>query len=107
MSWLQSGILRNLNSFRRLNDVGVIGLFHKIIAVEPLPERRLLVKFVDGERKNYDVKPLFERWNMFCPLKDDTLFQSVKVDSGGYGVSWNDEIDISCDEIYNNGGALL
>ena len=31
------------------------------------------------------------------------LFEQVKVDDGGYGVSWNDEIDLSCDELWENG----
>ena len=25
-----------------------------------------------------------------------------KVDVGGYGISWNDEIDLSCDELWDN-----
>ena len=38
------------------------------------------------------------------PLKDDAeLFSSVMVDQGGYGVIWNDDIDISCDELWANG----
>lgn len=38
---------------------------------------------------------------MFAPLKDNyTLFETVKVDVGGYGIIWNDELDISCDELY-------
>ena len=31
------------------------------------------------------------------------LFEQVKVDSGGYGISWNDELDLSCNELYYNG----
>lgn len=31
------------------------------------------------------------------------LFEQVKVDAGGYGISWNDEIDLSCNELYENG----
>lgn len=27
----------------------------------------------------------------------------VKVDAGGYGVSWNDDIDLSCNELWENG----
>ncbi len=41
---------------------------------------------------------------MFAQLKDNyTLFETVKVDVGGYGIVWNDELDISCDELYANG----
>ena len=31
------------------------------------------------------------------------LFNQVRVDTGGYGIIWNDEIDLSCDELYYNG----
>ena len=31
------------------------------------------------------------------------LFEQVKVDLGGYGVTWNDEIDLSCNQLWENG----
>ena len=31
------------------------------------------------------------------------LFEEVSVDQGGYGVSWNDDIDLSCDELFYEG----
>ena len=31
------------------------------------------------------------------------IFNSVIVDQGGYGIVWNDNIDISCDELWTNG----
>ena len=31
------------------------------------------------------------------------LYYSAAVDAGGYGVIWNDDIDIACDELYFNG----
>ena len=35
--------------------------------------------------------------------QDPELFYSVHVDTGGYGIVWNDEIDLACDELYANG----
>ena len=63
----------------------------------------LLVLFAEGVSKTYDVKPLFEKWKIFNNLKKDNLFEEVQVDQGGYGVSWNDDIDLSCDELFYNG----
>ena len=41
---------------------------------------------------------------MFLPLKEKpVLFNDVVVDQGGYGIVWNDDIDISCDELWANG----
>ena len=31
------------------------------------------------------------------------LFEKVVVDVGGYGISWNDELDISAEELWENG----
>lgn len=79
-------------------------MFHRVYAVKPLPDYRLAVQFISGEEKEYDVKPLFGRWEAFQALTYiHGLFNQVKVDSGGYGISWNDQIDLACDELYENG----
>ena len=36
-------------------------------------------------------------------LKDKELFNNVTVDTGGYGISWNDNLDIEAEEIWENG----
>ncbi len=78
-------------------------MFHKIKAVSPLPEYRLSVQFSEGVTKIYDVKPLFEKISAFKALENSTDFESVYVDVGGYGIVWNDEVDLSCDELWENG----
>ncbi len=79
-------------------------MFHKVKAVRPLPEYTLLVEFRAGERKRYPVLPLLRKFDAFRALTQiKGLFEQVKVDAGGYGVSWNDEIDLSCNELYENG----
>ncbi|GHV28972.1 hypothetical protein FACS1894167_07320 [Synergistales bacterium] len=79
-------------------------MFYTVKEVSPLPEYRLLVSFGNGEQKQYNVKPLFDKWEAFQSLfLTKGLFEQVRVDTGGYGVSWNDELDLSCNELYNNG----
>jgi hypothetical protein len=79
-------------------------MFNKVQTIQPLPEYNLLVQFRNGEQKRYDVRPLFDKWEEFKALTGTNgLFAQVKVDVGGYGISWNDEIDLSCDELYHNG----
>ena len=79
-------------------------MFHKIKNVSALPEYRLSVQFSEGVTKIYDVKPLFEKLPVFVSLKDNLQeFASVSVDVGGYGILWNDELDLSCDELWENG----
>ena len=79
-------------------------MFHKVKNVNALPEYKLSVQFCEGITKIYDVSPLFDKHKMFLPLKNNPdLFASVTVDMGGYGSIWNDDIDISCDELFANG----
>ena len=79
-------------------------MFHHVKEVTPLTDYVLLVRFADGMEKQYDVKPLFNEIPVFKPLAYiHGLFEQVKVDTGGYGISWNDDIDLSCDELYDNG----
>lgn len=78
-------------------------MFHKVISVRPLPNYCLLAEFEGNVKKQYDVKPLFGKWAVFKNLTANNLFNQVRVDAGGYGISWNDDIDLSCDELYWNG----
>ena len=79
-------------------------MFHKVKAVHALPDYRLSVQFAEGVTKLYDVKPLFARWAAFRALEQTPeLFFSVEVDAGGYGIVWNDALDLSCDELFANG----
>lgn len=77
-------------------------MFHKIKNVTPLKEFKLSIQFAEGITKIYDMKKLIENNKIFADLKDINLFNSVEVDIGGYGVIWNDDIDISCDELFEN-----
>ena len=79
-------------------------MFHKIRSVTPLPNYILSVQFCEGVTKQYDVKKLFETIPLFKTFeKTPELFYDATVDVGGYGVIWNDDIDLSCDELWENG----
>lgn len=79
-------------------------MFYRVQEVQPLPAYELLVSFVSGEHKRYNVALLFEKWEGFRALASvKGLFEQVKVDTGGYGISWNDDIDLSCNELWENG----
>lgn len=78
-------------------------MFHKIKDVYALPDLRLSVQFSNGTTKVYDVKPLMTRFDPFRGLENEDLFSSVKVDVGGCGIVWNDDIDLSCEELWENG----
>ena len=78
-------------------------MFHKIKNVSALPEYKLSVQFSEGVTKIYDVKPLFDRLPAFRSLENNNDFGGVYVDVCGYGIIWNDELDLYCDELWDNG----
>ncbi|MBI2758256.1 MAG: DUF2442 domain-containing protein [Chloroflexi bacterium] len=73
----------------------------KIQSVRPLENKRLLVRFVNGIEKIYDCNQLLHL-EAFRLLKNEAFFKTVKVDLGGYGISWNDEVDLSEYELWVN-----
>jgi hypothetical protein len=76
--------------------------FPKIKSVKPLPDYRLRVVFYNDMVVTYDCSPLLEE-AVFNPLSDQSLFNQAQVDSGGYGIVWNDDIDLSESELWLNG----
>ena len=79
-------------------------MFHKVKNVKILSKYILEITFQNDVVKHYDVSVLFEKWKVFENLKNiDGLFEQVKVDQGGYGISWNDEIDLECEELWEHG----
>jgi len=74
----------------------------KILAVQVLEDKKLLVKFVNGVEKVYDCAQLLGM-EMFQVLSNEALFKAVRMDAGGYGVSWNDDADLSEYELWTNG----
>ena len=79
-------------------------MFHRIRSIVPMSEYSLSVCFENGEQKIYYVRQLFKKFEAFEAMTvTEGLFRQVKVDAGGYGVSWNDDIDLSCDELYQGG----
>ena len=79
-------------------------MFHKIKSVVPLSDYKLIVQFSEGVTKAYSVLPLFEKIPIFQSLKETPgVFAEVFVDVGGHGIVWNDDIDLSCEELWENG----
>jgi len=74
----------------------------KIDSVQPVGETRLLIRFRNGEQRTYDCGPLLSRPE-FHLLTSPAFFRAVQVDAGGHGISWNDDIDLSEYELWNNG----
>lgn len=77
---------------------------HKVKSVIPKDKHRLSVIFQNGVEKEYDVRQLYPNFPQFHVFEHiEYLFEQVKVDVGGYGVSWNDELDLEAEELWENG----
>ena len=80
--------------------------YPKVKTVQPLAEYQLLVIFQNNDEKIYDCKPLLNEYP-FTLLKNKGFFKAVKVDIGGYGISWNEEIDLSESELWQSGASVV
>ncbi|MFQ8735679.1 DUF2442 domain-containing protein [Bilophila wadsworthia] len=78
-------------------------MFYRIHSVNPLPNKHLLVCFWDNTVKQYNMEPLIRSIPAFQILEEPVLFNQVRVDAGGYGVTWNDNLDLSCNELWEKG----
>lgn len=77
---------------------------HRIISVKPMDNMMLSVVFQNGIEKTYDISSLYDMFPQFRILeKEKYLFEEVQVDVGGYGISWNDELDIDANTIWEEG----
>ena len=73
-------------------------MFYRIKAIKPIDNYKLLVTFFNDEIKEYNVDIWFDKNYDFKVLANTT---------GLYGISWNDELDLSCNELYFNGTSIL
>ncbi len=76
-------------------------LIYKVTSVKPLKDLKIEVRFDNNVIRIYDchrmlIYPSFEK------LVNNALFLSVQVDPGGHGISWDDELDISEYELWEN-----
>lgn len=79
-------------------------MFVKITSVATLPDYVLLVGFSTGEFKQFDIKPLINKYPPFKMLTQiNGLYDQAKIDMGGYGIVWNDDLDLSADGLYKQG----
>ncbi len=76
---------------------------HKAKAID---DTTLIVEFTNQEVKKYDIRHLLDI-PMFFPLRQPAFFKSFTIEQGGYGIVWNEEIDISEYELWKNSVPLI
>jgi hypothetical protein len=68
--------------------------YPRIKYIEPIADYRLFLIFDNGVIKVYSLQSRLQTVN-FQALNDVQLFNQVSIANGGYGVIWNDDIDLS------------
>jgi hypothetical protein len=76
--------------------------YPKIKSVEPLVAYRLKVTFLNEVVKIYDCTHLLTSPTFFL-LRNPAFFRLAQVDRGGYGIFWNDDLDLSESELWLHG----
>ena len=79
-------------------------MFIKAINVRFLEGTSLEMTFQDGKIVRYDMARMFSKFPQLEELKTNrALFESGRLDPGGYGVIWNDDLDFDAMSIYECG----
>lgn len=76
--------------------------YPRVRSVSALTGKRLLVVFATGDSRLYDCRPLLAG-GQFARLADEALFQQARADDHGYGVVWDDALDLAESELWING----
>ena len=79
--------------------------YPKILKARAVDDFTLVVEFTNQESKKYDIHQLLSI-PMFSPLRQPAFFKNFEIATGGYGIVWNEEVDISEHELWENGVAL-
>ena len=75
----------------------------KIIEVKPLDDYMILLTFSNNEKRIKDMKPYLDK-GVFKKLKDKDFFNTVHVSFDT--ISWDDEIDLCADVLYETSSPL-
>ncbi|MBU3143488.1 DUF2442 domain-containing protein [Clostridium sp. CF012] len=78
----------------------------KIVKIKPNSERySIIILFSDGITKEVDMLQKLNE-EFYFDIKDKNRFEQVEIDNGGYGISWNDDVDMSEFELWNIGDEI-
>ena len=79
-------------------------MFHTATNVSFLEDVTIEVTYRDGKVFRYDMSKLFLKYPQLEELRRNRqLFESGQIDPGGYGIVWNDKLDVDATGIYEDG----
>ena len=71
-----------------------------IIAVKPLQEYRLYLRFEDGVEGTVDIAKMVKFFGVFAPLQEIEYFRQVSVNPELGTICWPNEADLDPDVLY-------
>lgn len=74
----------------------------KVVAFEIEAHASLRVTFSNNVTKIFSFRNQLSQYP-FNALKNEAFFRGAKIDAGGYGISWSDQVDISEHELWEKG----
>lgn len=72
-----------------------------VVSVKAEPDFMLDIRFADGSRRRYDMKPVIAEGGVFSKIATPQFFATAYAD--GTTVSWCGNVDIAPEELYWNG----
>lgn len=82
-------------------------MFHQIFNIATTEKHTMIAHFTDGEFRVVNIKQLADEFHQFQTLiANQELFKKAQVDVGGYGIVWDDELDLSADYVYEHGAPI-
>ena len=78
-------------------------MFYRALSIKFLEGIVVEATFQQGIIKRLDLEKLIPETPAFAALRDRKLFESGYLDPGGWGIIWNDFVDISVDGIFDYG----
>lgn len=82
-------------------------MIHRIKTLKTLPNYMLEIQFDDGRTVTYDVKEDIEKIPSYVDLKRiEGLFNQVQIDESRTCISWNANIDLPSDILYEYGNEI-
>lgn len=79
-----------------------------IVRVKPLDGFILEAEFTGGEIRHYDCNQLIREIPAFrAMVQDPGIFENPQIASGGYGIIWNEDLDVASEEIWDNGKVVM
>lgn len=73
----------------------------RLSAVQVLPDKQLILTFIDGQQLTLDMTDDLQRFPGLQPLQDEHVFDSAQLGDDGWTVEWPEQdIQIGADTLY-------